>query len=176
MVKKSKKRVVKKAKAKAAKVILPTKMSKLIGIALTDLKKAEKQSHKYAVDMGDWYNPNAQLSCKTPNGAVVAVHKVCTVCFAGAVMAFSLPKPRSKGDLQPENFRGNRDQLLALNSLRLGHANAAGDALGLCAYGDATYDELGHLNTNIPDYDALNPKPFHDAMVKFKTKLAKAGY
>src|SRR4051812_17274748 len=101
MVKKSKKRAVKAKKTKA-KVVLPMKMSKLIGIALADLKKAEKQSNKYAIDMSDWYNPKAQLECRTLNGALVAKHAICSVCFAGAVMAFSLPKPRGKGELDPD--------------------------------------------------------------------------
>lgn len=52
---------------------LPKKLSDLILLGLNDESKAHR-SKKYEVVMdGEWHNPNG----------------VCTVCFAGSVMAFS---------------------------------------------------------------------------------------
>lgn len=174
--------MVKKAKAKKrvvrkAKVILPMKMSKLIGIALADLKKAEKQSKKYTIDMNDWYNPKAQLECRAPGGEIVAKHPTCTVCFAGAVMAFSLPKSRGANKpYEPSDFKGNSQQLEALNELRLGDVREAARNLGLCEWYDEKWHKFNQMNMDIPSYSNLNPKPFHAAMLKLKAKLAAAGY
>lgn len=167
------KKAVKKRKGK----ILPEVPSKLIKLALKDLRKAEKLSHKYTIDMDDWYNPEAQLTCTNNSGAVVAKHKVCSVCFAGAVMAFSLPKQDPTLHLGPSNFNGNFGQLSALNSLRGGDVAGALAHMDKFSFYSDEYEKVRRkLNVDIPDYDALDPLPFHEAMEKFAVKLAKAGY
>lgn len=57
---------------------LPDKPSELIKVALADLKKAE-QDPRYKINMGAWHT-----------GRKYQGETTCKVCFAGAVIAFSL--------------------------------------------------------------------------------------
>lgn len=168
---KAKKKTVKRA---VKKVILPMVPSKLIAIALRDIRKAEKLSKKYVVDMGEWYQPHATLECKTDNGVVASEHKICTLCAAGSVMAFSLAnEAQKKLKLHPSKFRENEKQLYAIDNLREGSFSGALRALELP---DAYDDKHPSLNHEIPDYEPLDPEPFHEAMTAFQKKLEKAGY
>lgn len=172
-----------KKKVRAKAKILPKVMSKLIEIALNDLKKAEA-TKGMVVDMAEWLNPNVKLECTTPNGEVVERRKACIVCAAGAVMAFTLGKKNTTKELFPEDMRNNEDQLCAINELRCGDVANAASYLGICEkyhnlinglYSEE-YEALLELNEDVPEYDNLNPKSFHKAMEKLATKLRRAGY
>ena len=172
---KTKKRVVKKVSKK--KTILPKKLSSLIGIALRDIRKAEKQE-KYIVDMGTFHEPSI-IVCSyeggfSSEGRIIKREPACIVCAAGSVMAFTLKADFTK-DLSPSSFKRNEAQLNAIDALRTGNAQSA------AAFLDPSDKECDNLyeiemKTYIPDYDRDNPKPFHKAMVKFQIALKKAGY
>ncbi len=170
-VKKSTKKVVKK------KIVLPNKMSALVGIALRDIRKAEKQRNKFVIDMGTYFDPNQELVCQVGE-TVVSSQKVCVLCAAGSVMAFSLGKANSTTELNPDAFMSNSNQLRAIDSLRQGSARYAAINLEL----PDTYDEFGSVSEKysgmdsiIPEYSIQDPEPFHKAMEKFKAQLQKAG-
>jgi len=79
---------------------LPDLPSELIMEALADLRATEKNK-KFKINMGTWH---------TPNG-------VCSVCFAGAVLAQKCNKPNDT--LRPNGFdTKTANKLLALDSLR----------------------------------------------------------
>lgn len=164
-------------KAKGKKVILPTKMSALIKLALKDIRVMEKTKN-VVVDMGTYFEPRAELICRTDNGVVVEKKTVCVVCAAGAVMANTLgANINGRNELSPTNFAGNERQLNAIDALRSGAVGGAAVALGLITnYYTPEYDKVAQLNTVIPDYEPLDPKPFHKAMEGFQKKLEKAGY
>lgn len=175
---KAKKRVVKKATKRKALVILPTKMSTLIGIALKDMRKVEKESKKYVVDMSEWYYPGKLVECKVDLGdddkVVIDSFEVCSVCFAGSVMAFTLGGSAyysHPGEGTPA-FVKNEKQLLALNELREGNVTSALDHLN-----EDTVNNLkaGSFNRHIPEYDRKDPEPFHKAMAKLQADLKKGG-
>lgn len=132
---------------------LPDKLSALILLALDDLKKAER-SKKYKIDMGGWHHPNSH----------------CSVCFAGAVIAFSLgadPKKR----IDPYDFdTDTRHKLLALNSARCGFFNQGAMYVG---GNNNTQDKAYQFNTSIPDYHE-DRKGFRSAMRKAALALKKA--
>lgn len=178
MTKKAKKRVVKTARR--GPVILPKKMSSLIAICLKDIKKAEALPKKFVVDMSSWFQPE-DINCETSDGVVIETHHVCTVCAAGAVMAFSLKKADTNDELFPDAFPRNEKQLDAINYLRTGDVFAAARALELIdfnEYGDANEGDRSKyegFETSMPEYKRDNPKPFHTAMGKLHDKLKKAG-
>lgn len=108
--------------------ILPKKPSKLIRLALKDLKAAEKVGA--IIDMGYW------LTKGYGNGTV----ERCVVCLGGAVMKGTLQLRPRKGDkyghgkeLSPneENTPGNVDQLHALNEFRMGAVASALQTLNI---------------------------------------------
>lgn len=91
-------------------IILGSKLSELILIALDDLKKCEKLPKIYTVDMGTWHEPNSH----------------CAVCFAGAVMAQTLgvsPKHRTG----PGKYPTLHHAFMALDSTRAGFIGLALD-------------------------------------------------
>ena len=82
----------------------PIKPSALIRIAIRDEEKAHASSD-HTVDMEDWHEP---------------LGSTCAVCFAGAVMAFTLDVD-ARTYIQPKKFdRHTSNCLLALNSFRRG--------------------------------------------------------
>lgn len=191
MVKATKKRVVKKAKRKVKKLlVLPRKMSALIKIALRDIRKAEK-SAAFVVDMREWYEPNQEIVCRVgdSDGLVISKQKACVACAAGSVMAFSFGLGPDGNPDKASNLLGSEEngmQLSAIDSLRRGAVASAAREL------DISYDQwegperdiddtkkldgfFEKLNSNIPDYDNIDPKPFHEAMEKLQAKLEKAG-
>lgn len=173
----AKKRVKTNTKPKKKKVILPKVMSKLIDIALKDLRKAEK-TKGVVIDMDDWYVGDREVSCiLSGSHLTVERHEVCSVCFAGAVMAGTLGRAGSKGYYEPIDFPGNADQLNALNELRCGNiADAAVDLDIVDSYSDA-YHEMSdkYADLEVPDYDNLNPEPFHKAMERIQKILKRDG-
>lgn len=154
-----------KAKKKALakrKTILPRKMSKLIEIAMKDLKRVEAAKDMVVV-MEEWFDPEAEVVCKV-GGNIISERQVCSACLAGSVMAFTLGKKNAKSYLIPDDMRGNEDQLNALNELRCGGVSTAAEVLGLVERGD--YNKMGQfaysperqkiideLDCEIPDYD-----------------------
>ena len=94
---------------------LPNKLSSLIRVAVRDLRKVEKLTRKYKINMGDWHQPNSH----------------CSVCFAGGVMAMSLGAP-SDSNYGPGAFSlHNQARLYALNSVRTGSVAVALRDLGV---------------------------------------------
>lgn len=189
MAKRATKRLVKKTKARRRKkpVILPKVMSKLIGIALADMKKAEAARDKYVIDLGIWHQP-AKIQCelKTRDGDsmfsmeqdVLSERNVCVLCAAGSVMEFSLNAATDK-EFEPHHFPKNQKQLSAINDLRCGDVSSAAYRLGLAEVNRDGYrinpGEFDDFDCDIPDYDRKNPKPFHAAMTKLQKRLEKAG-
>jgi len=87
---------------------LPDKPSDLIRLALKDEDKANR-SPKYRVHMNIWHEVYTYDR-----------QQLCHVCFAGAVMAFTLGA-KWADDLEPEDFiNGNHDKLNALDAFRTG--------------------------------------------------------
>ena len=87
---------------------LPDKPSELIRLALKDENKAHRDP-KYRVYMNTWHEVYNYKG--TPQ---------CHVCFAGAVMAFTLGASW-EAELEPEDFRnGNHGKLNALDAFRSG--------------------------------------------------------
>jgi hypothetical protein len=177
MAKKAKKRPVAKAKAKRKQqVILPKKLSALIKIALRDIRKAEALPKQFIVEMSDWYAPE-NVECRTRDDILIETHKICSVCAAGSVMAFSLGarKNHPNEGLSPCRFPRNEKQLNAINELREGSASQAYYCLGL-KFTPEDSETLEELNTGIPNYDREDPEPFHEAMTDFQESLKEAGY
>jgi hypothetical protein len=82
--------------------------SRCIELALEDLEAVEKR-HEYEIDMGVWH-------CPEPDRG----GEVCSVCFAGAVMAMRLGMDINL-EAGPENFDFEVQQrLLAINDFRKG--------------------------------------------------------
>ena len=98
---------------------LPKTLSKLMRIALADLYKAERS--KYVnVDMIEWV-----YIFPTPDHSLSVLENMknadrCSVCFAGAVMAFST----NEFDF---GLKGspNRNQYRAIDYVRRGHVESA---------------------------------------------------
>ena len=96
---------------------LPKTLSKLMRIALADLYKAERS--KYVnVDMIEWV-----YIFPTPDHSLSVLENMknadrCSVCFAGAVMAFSTNEFDAPGS-------PNHDQYCALDYVRRGHVRVA---------------------------------------------------
>lgn len=170
----AKKRVVKKTTTRRKKVILPMVMSKLIDIALRDMRKALAKG--WIIDMDSWFDPKTQVICSTVSDLIIKQYTVCSACAAGSVMAFSLAKTNQLNrTLTPSMFEGNEKQLQAIDSLRVGDAAYAARNLNLSANSDG-YVSIGQLDTYIPDFDQTEPEPFFKAMTAFSAKLKKAGY
>lgn len=186
MAKKAKKRPVKAKAKRKPEVILPMKLSALIKIALRDIRKAEALPKQFVIEMSDWYVPEI-VECRTNNDVLIETHKVCSVCAAGSVMAFSLGALKNHPDtlLEPHHYPKNQRQLNAINCLREGEAYQAYAELYPQVVDQKDYDKvvdqkdydkLDDLSINIPDYDREDPEPFHKAMAQFETDLRKAGY
>lgn len=134
---------------------LPDKLSALILVALTDLTKAER-SPNYVIEMKDWHRPNSH----------------CSVCFAGAVMAFSL-KCDPKKFVNPEDL-GKRTarKLFALDDARLGYFEAATQELGLSSRQQLKARVVEIETGGIPYYGDPDFKP---TLRKAARALAKIG-
>jgi hypothetical protein len=171
------KKIAKKVSKK--QVILPKKLSSLIGIALRDLRKAEK-SDKYIIAMESTFHLPTTVTCTANDGELlISEQDACIICAAGSVMAFSLNTGIGM-EKTPSDFAGNTHQLQAIDSLRMGHARIAMDDLEMPYDDDLKmpydYEKLRKCEMRIPDYNRDNPESFHKAMIKFQAKLKKAGY
>lgn len=188
MVKKAKKPT---HKTSSKMTILPKKMSSLIGIALKDIRKAEKFSDKFIIDMATWYDPERSLTCRlddNQHGKIIKEDKVCVMCAAGSVLAFSLGAGgKFRTQKVKEMETKNMPQLNAIDALRIGSLSTAVTELDLWPKADNNIhydtqykklnDKMNKLESEsiIPEYDNSNPEPFHAAMKKLQTKLVKAG-
>lgn len=91
---------------------LPKRPSKLLLVALRDLRAIEQDS-RYTVDMRVWHNPEFSY------GLLGSV-RVCEVCLAGAVIARSFRTPIQRG-VTPGNLTpSRRRKLYALDAFRQG--------------------------------------------------------
>lgn len=95
---------------------LPEKPSALIRLALADLEVVEKNP-KYAIDMDFWHIVNKDT-------------EICSVCFAGAVMANTLEAPSWMSHV-PFEFESECHKLVALDSFRCGHIAAGLEQLDI---------------------------------------------
>jgi hypothetical protein len=184
MAKKAKKRVVKKA-ARRQQVILPTKLSSLIKIALRDMRKAEAKPKEFVIEMSEWFH-REEVECRTRESTLVETHEVCVMCAAGSVMAFSLGvlKHKNIDEAQPHHYPKNEAQLNAINLLREG---CVGDAYSTIRENDPSlteaqelkyeemYDLAAGFDCEPPEYDRGDPEPFHREMEKLQKRLEKAG-
>ena len=174
--------VTKRTATRTGSTVLPMVPSKLIDIAVRDMRKALKK--KWVIDMSNWYDPKAEVTCSVGDDIVIEEYTVCTACAAGAVMAFSLANASQlKRALEPSDFTANERQLRAINALREGSSLEAANELELVTdmnldydAQQAQYDALHRLDTVIPDFDQKKPELFFKAMEAFSAKLKKAGY
>src|SRR5258708_30572316 len=106
--------VTKRTAKRTRSTVLPMVPSKLIDIAIKDMRTALKK--KWVINMGDWYNPKAEVICSVGDDTVIEKYTVCTSCAAGAVMALSLANASQlKKALEPDDFRANARQLQAID-------------------------------------------------------------
>ena len=171
----------KRATKKTGPKILPKVASKLIDIAVKDMRLALKKG--WIIDMGSWYNPKATVTCTIGDDTVVKKYAACSACAAGAVMAISLASARQqKQQLEPDSFKVNQAQLRAIDDLRQGMMSSAAAELGILNESDIyderqpLYEKLRQLDVHIPEFGMDNPEKFFKAMGAFSTKLKKAGY
>jgi hypothetical protein len=91
-----------------------TKLSQILAIALSDLKKAEKSKH-YIISMNNWHKPTD--------------YKQCMICLAGSVMAYTLHynKQTNYDTLADHNKvpKNHNRKFNALNDLRTGWIDQA---------------------------------------------------
>lgn len=144
---------------------LPDTMSGLIRVALKDLKKAER-TPRYSIQM------DAAFHEPQSNG------KVCTICFAGAVMAGTF-KASPLQHLKPSDWwNGIENKMEALDRLRDGEVIDAALKLNFSVPKMAKVTAF-HQNNDcyIPSYSRSKKKreAFHAAMRKLANGLAKAG-
>lgn len=146
-----------KSKRQPKPVILPEQPSKLIRLALRDLKKCEDQPDKFKVDMSRWVRANSH----------------CSVCLAGAVMVqrfngLELAEQKKDdyfGISVNELSKENHDQFNALNAFRRGNVFTGCEYLG--------------VSTKLPErvvtsYD-INPASFRKDMLALARALEKEG-
>ena len=129
---------------------LPDKPSKLLKLALNDLKKVEKDDN-YRVDMDNWHN---------------SMEGICYVCLAGAVMAKTLKIDKEVNfhpDLE-EDFDIYK-KLYALDSLRMGYLKLASKDLEFQL-------PKGMKDIPITDYH-ISQKRFKKGIRKLIRKLKK---
>lgn len=111
---------------------LPKKPSELITVALADLIKAER-SPRYDVNMAGWHEAASPLApiYDPVTCEVTEKYEVCGVCFAGAVMAFSLNVPTSITIRPPSFPKEVENKLNAINYFRIGDIASGVGVLGL---------------------------------------------
>lgn len=129
---------------------LPSKPSALIRVALKDLEKAER-SRAYSIDMLTWHDASGDR---------------CTVCMAGAVMAYSLGVPRTC-TIKPAETAFN-SQLVGINLLRSGNVRA-----GLGSMGVRFPRAVPHY-VDVPPY-SIDKRGFKKSMRSMASMLARHG-
>jgi len=153
---------------------LPDKMSDLLKLALGDEAKAER-SPKYTMDMDQWHEPEWEWDSDSNNDVMVN----CNVCFAGAVISFTLGGEWGK-NLSPEDYmNGNVQKLHALDKLRRGNIYAAAAYMKLVGV-FRTAEEFAYHEFNkngkvfINDY-MFGRVPWRRSMFRLVGRLARAG-
>jgi hypothetical protein len=120
-----------------SKAKLPDKLSELILVALEDLAVV-KTDPRYEIDLTTWHAPDEH------NG-------LCSVCFAGAVIARQLSPDETTKALEPSDFsEADAEKLRALNEIRMGSIEEALLAMGVDYQEDALIGA-----PNISDVDFL---------------------
>lgn len=141
----------KKKKIDIAKI---KKLSRLLSVALADLRKIERKTKTYKIDMYDWH-------C----GVKYINQNKCHVCMAGAVIACEL-KANPEHNLVPECFNKNiAERLIAINELRTGDVSFACTRLNL--------PYTREFDRDMPEY---GHKDFWPEMRKLVKDLSSAGY
>lgn len=153
-------------KKKSAKSKLPNKPSNLILRALKDLRAVEKNP-KYRIDMRDWHSTYQYL-----DGT-----KVCSVCFAGAVMVQSLNIPSTISVVPSDQGSGlftkkDIQKLEALDFFREGYNVDAFEEMGLDSI--KLPQELRY--TDIVNYSEENVDLFKEQLTKLALKFRKLGF
>lgn len=118
-----------------AAVVLPSKLSELLELAVRDALTCEAEPARYRLDMGSWHSPGRD--------------GVCHVCLAGAVLAQTLGVPAGKW----VTWDSVEDQaeLVAINEMRIGSFSDAAICLGL-AHDDLALEEASELvRENLPN-------------------------
>jgi len=132
--------------------VLPDKPSELIRLALSDLRKCEKDS-SYEVVMNEWHTPSRY-------------RPICSVCLAGAVIAQSFHRAKTEYTI-PANFSEEK-KLLALNEFRKGYISEGLALLGLTT-------PMGiHAVIHMAWY-SIYPTKFHTDMESLAAMLEKRG-
>jgi hypothetical protein len=142
------------------KTELPDKPSELIRLALHDLAEAERDK-RYRIDMGAYHEPNSK----------------CAVCFAGAVIAFSL-NGSAKKFIHPNDFDlRTREKLHGLNELRGGFYSMALRHIEGLDWLEALRlrDKLSAIVNRPADYDD-GRRAFKADMRKIAAVLEKEGH
>ena len=149
---------------------LPDKPSDLIHVALHDLKLAE-ESEKYEIDMGTWHTGFEEIE----NEEGVLEEEPCQVCFAGAVMAFSLEGVINR-QYKPNKFPEEEGKLSSLNTFRLGEIHRGLREFYGKFYGDTSFDlNTVEMEWEIPYYHK-DKEGFHQAMAEMADYLKEKGY
>lgn len=144
------------------KTKLPDTLSGLIYTAVTDVMKAERDP-RYTINMLSWHENHFGK---------------CEVCFAGAVIAFTL-KAMSNQNIIPSDLSPEVAQKIrALDMLR------SGDVVGALFTTKTSKDvceahemikKLPFLRREIPKYDA-DHEAFKIEMLQMANELAAAGF
>ena len=145
-------------------ITLPTTASKLIRVALRDLRACEDDDF-YVVDMQEWHTPVYNYD-----------YEVCAVCLAGAVMAQTLGLPDDL-EIDDTDLAGYGDSvkngLHALDFFRIGEIKAGLETLG--------YDDVRKLSEDWQQYarksgyDQADPEPFHRQMHRLADYFESCG-
>jgi len=146
---------------------LPDKLSELIRVGLEDVRKAEDAADTYVVDMGSWHDPPG---CRRSSHSTR-----CSVCMAGAVMAFHLGVPADE-EKMPRSFGDDsriRSQLRALDHCVWGGVGQALEEIGAIDNRDDLPEQF--RGVVISDYDS-HPKMWHAELNKLADALEAAGY
>ena len=154
---------------------LPKKLSKLMRVALADLAKAERSKYVH-IDMGAWIkinnNTNYDKYTVPKNKSVLEIFEStpnCSVCFAGAVMVYSLDNPFI------HNFDGKtQSKLFALDDVRNGNVASALGFVASQTQVNLWKERHGEDTFNAPQYTD-NPKIWRKHMWKIVRKLERIG-
>ena len=134
---------------------LPNKPSKLIRLAIRDLRKVEEDP-MYMVHMGAWHSPDPQ----------------CRVCLAGSVMAKSLRAPPST-NTGPEDFDASvSKKLWALDYFRTGDVFGGLDKMEIKTDWDRAASLLP-MTMPVPGY-RNDREEFINAMLNMANQLEEA--
>ena len=128
-------------------VLLCKTPSQLLLLALSDLRKVERDEH-YKVNMGEWHKPNSH----------------CSVCFAGAVMAKSMNLSRRVYAV-PDDMDNSllSDRLNSLDAIRTGQVHDFVRMFYRCAANPypTEYPDIDKVYDEFPDgYVCVSSYPY----------------